>query len=511
MRRPGAAASFARWAIFLAATAAATEAGYRGFLDCSARAAGVLPSGAVEVYVVGESTARGSPYEVSIGRRVADAFGGSIGGRPIELIELAKGGETIYPQQAALEKALLRHRPGNPGVVMIYCGHNDAFDFRYETPPFEILREEVLDRSAVLRDLLLWAERRGLAPRARTPLTYEFYLRRAIEMSLRAGLVPIPAVPASNLADVDPFLPAEGFPVPPDAAREMIAAGVALERRGAFAEARAYDRALAERQPALLPYLRYRLARCALGLGRKRAAAALLNACVEQRGFGVIDRFGRAAAAHRGAVRRLAREYGIPLVDAEREFAAAAPGGLPGYDLFIDGHHPNLEGYRLLAHAFARATAAALRVPPPSVSREAALAAADRDLRAGAEASTGRWFLGGVVDDLYPFERLNRAETLFRGALEAAPGDFSASLGLVLVEFARRKPLLLAHLKWLSDAYPGLRGPDEVTPETWRRIMDAMKDAGVSDAALKRAEDSYRAGRAAGVAAARPVPLSGTF
>jgi tetratricopeptide (TPR) repeat protein len=52
------------------------------------------------------------------------------------------------------------------------------------------------------------------------------------------------------------------------------------------------------------------------------------------------------------ATRRVCRDLGVPCVDCAAAFEAAAPHGLPGYDLFVDSMHPNARGHEVLARAF---------------------------------------------------------------------------------------------------------------------------------------------------------------
>ena len=49
----------------------------------------------------------------------------------------------------------------------------------------------------------------------------------------------------------------------------------------------------------------------------------------------------------------MAEKYDIGLVDALELFESMSPHGLLGYNFIIDGHHPNLNGYILLAKGFA--------------------------------------------------------------------------------------------------------------------------------------------------------------
>jgi lysophospholipase L1-like esterase len=46
-------------------------------------------------------------------------------------------------------------------------------------------------------------------------------------------------------------------------------------------------------------------------------------------------------------------EEGVPWIDGAKSIESAAEGGLTGYDLFIDGMHPNAKAHAILGSAFA--------------------------------------------------------------------------------------------------------------------------------------------------------------
>lgn len=66
----------------------------------------------------------------------------------------------------------------------------------------------------------------------------------------------------------------------------------------------------------------------------------------------------RAPGVFNERIRARARSSGARLVDVEARFSAAAPGPVPGHELFLEHVHPNAEGYFLLADAFRDALAA---------------------------------------------------------------------------------------------------------------------------------------------------------
>lgn len=458
--------------------ALSAEGAYRACLWTVARLTRDTPPRAFEIYAVGESTAAGVPYPP----RAAPAFlvkkilGGTVDHRTIAVTIVARAGESIYPQAARFERAIRARRHDDPGVVLIYAGHNDAA-YAETAPPFEALRERVLYRSALLRDFFFVVEERVPSLRVRTLGTYEYHLRRVIESARASGLTPILTTVASNAADMDPWLSADG--------EGTLTAGEALEKRGEWAKALAAYRAAAVTRPDLADYLRYKTARCLARLGRWAEAGPLFRACVEAR---VPDNFGRASSAQNEVVRRLAKEYGVPLVDAEELFARASPHGVPGDDLFVDGQHPNFRGYVLLAGAYARAvsyaTGARVFEPmawSPELLDQLGVTKAEQAI---SEVEAGRWYFSVASRHSHPGPRLDAAEARFRAALALDPASFSARLGLELTGAARRPGFLERNVDWLGAHRMFYGGAYDIPAELRPELLVRLRAEGASEARL---------------------------
>lgn len=403
-----------------------------------------------EVYVVGESTARGEPYgeKSAPAALIADQFGGRIGGRDIRIITVAASGQSIYPQSVALERRLQSRDRRQPGVILIYSGHNDAGGRRDSPPAYDRLRRAATRRSALLRDLWYFLEKKYPPLRPRTMESWDYHLRRVIEMGLESGLTPILATLVSNVADIDPDLPIDG--VDQGEARRVLEGGDLLEAGRRREEAiRHYERAC-ERHPRLRLYLKYRIARCQQALKRYALAKRLYQEVVDSGGWG---NFGRATSPQNETIRALAKEYSVPVADVERLFAARSPHGLLGDSLFSDGQHPNIEGYRLLASAYAGEISKAFREPirRPLAGESNGMRLGRREL-SQALVWSGRWLFSVASRQTYPQQRLAMARARFNSAHELEPDNFSAWMGLQLTDLARRSALLRDQegLDWLG-------------------------------------------------------------
>lgn len=411
------------------------------------------------------------------------ALGGTLSGRRVVVRNLSKPGESILPQVSALERWLWGRARGVPGAVLIYSGSNDH-GRPAAAPTWWLVKEALLERSLLSRALWDAGERRSLLPRVRSLFTYERHLRRAIERSLESGLVPVLSTVVSNASGVEPGLLA-GSGSSTGRAGEMLAEGMALEARGRHREAlRLYEGASSRRLGA---YLLFRAGKCYEALGEPEPARRRFLQAID---YLAADNFNRATRYQNETIRGLAREYGVPLVDAVGLFEARSTSGRESA-LFVDGHHPSLLGHAILAEGFADALAARFggaverrlsRAPDP----EQALAYPLAD-RLGARLYAGRWLLTASSRHLAPEERLSLAEERFREALRLAPEAFSARLGLAIAEAARRSAFLrdAGTLRWLGRMKVFYGSRFRVSPWELTVLLRRLRQAGVAEGSLR--------------------------
>ena len=381
------------------------------------------PAGVFELYAAGDSTVAGEPFDrrLSFPASVKAMFPGGIGGRPVEVVNLARPGDSMYPQAIAVREAMRMRRRGNPAAVLIYCGHNERFT--EDRKPGALESQYVAARSVALRwsAFAAWAipslERALRARGTRTLGTYERGLRDAIEASLAAGAVPVVSTLVSNLTEVEPTV---------DCGREDPKKIAALVKKGDWASWKG-------EAPCLAPLASYFLAKKAEKAGDLKAAEnAYWEAVTEDPGNG----FGRGTPAQNELIRRLAAEYRIPLVDSVALFTAASPRGLLGAKLFSDGHHPSLEGHLLLARGYAAALSERFGAPAskPETPEEALRRVrSDGTDLAAARLYSGRWLLTVSVGHPSPLGRLALAKRAFADAAALDPSDPRPKLGLELV------------------------------------------------------------------------------
>lgn len=370
---------------------------------------------AFDLYAVGESTALGEPYNqgrFSLAGLVAARLGGSREGLPIRVVNLAQGGQSIYPQARRLEDELRCRDRSRPGAALIYSGHNDAGPARGTS--VLMAWERLFPRSALLEAAVYRLEEKVPALRARGPEHWLFHLRRAVRACKAAGVTPVLATPVSD-PRFDPGLQEPGT----DPAALAPLASVPCAELEALA---------ASAGPHRRPYLLWRRGRCAEAAGERAAARRFYK---EASDLSMARSFGRAGAAQLAALRRLAAEEGAALADVEADFE-----GKP--ELFADVQHPSMEGYLLLSAAYARA----LGAQPAPMTAQAAFAAFEcgADCQARALSQAGWFFLTVSVGEAAPQPRLAAARGRFLQALALDSGLYEARLGLALAQ----RPELIA-------------------------------------------------------------------
>ncbi len=461
--------------------------------------------GVFDLYLVGESTMHGGPFDTDSGyspdQLISKMFDGRIGGRRIVPHVIAQGGESIYPQAFALEQALRGRDPRRPGAMLLYSGHNDAM-YRSHDALLEAVKEDFIFRVPILSRLWFRGEKDGAVPRVRTLRGYEYHLGRIVAASRKAGLTPILTTVVGNVSDVDPGLYATpDLPSAPDIVR-LLEMGEKLETEGRFQRALDYYAGVGLRFPGLARYLHYPMARTREAAGDYAQARSGYWDAIDQEPREPDPTMGqmaflRARRPQNEAVRRVARSTGALLVDAVAEFDRRSPHGITGSELIIDGQHPTMEGHRILAEAYALALSKAFGEPLRrrfSSEEEAlrALGYGPQDV-AKADEKSAVWMLSVSSMHLYPKSRLVLARRRFEEALAVDPGSPSILLGLAFVEAGLHGYFQDAEdLKWFDSK--GLFYSDKlaIPAAELPALLRELRVYGVSPGLLERVEDAYR-------------------
>jgi tetratricopeptide (TPR) repeat protein len=433
-----------------------------------------------DLLAVGGSSMVGHPYfkPVTIPDLVQTVIHGRLGGRFVNLRNLADGGLSAHACWVRLERELVGRERNAPGALLIYTGHNERFASADDPGTPSLFTR--LERHSFLLRAMAVRRHRGLAE---NPAEYELHLRGMIEAALESGVLPILATVSGNDADVEP-----GVPLDLDVrwARATMGPCRGLEDGGRDREAARCYRDLVADTPQIGALLRYRAARCYEKVGMPEAAELSYLEAIE---LDPRTRYGRATRAQNEIVRRLAVEYALPLVDVVRTLRDTTTRGLTGNETHSDGHHPNLQGHLAIARLFVEVLApGASAVPPHLDSREACALLGCDEKHQGAHLQSVCWLLAASVRHPDPRGLLALAERHCEQVLERDPDAVAGWIGVALVQAARRSDVLLGMDSLAQVARWGVSfgGTLAIPPGELRQACALFRTSGVDQDVLDR-------------------------
>jgi lysophospholipase L1-like esterase len=356
------------------------------------------PAGGYRIFVVGESTAAGLPYDPSdaFAGGLARALAAALPELPVEVVDAAVSGYGSRRELLAIREIAAY----SPDLILFYGGHNETWERgRYGSlirlPPtlFRVIERLVATRTFTLASRLarrepprpeqaverflreddqkslelfaIWGERaagRRSGGEDDAERWFRANLERMADAAEAAGARFAVATLGQDLVDWAPGASLHRPDLGPDASQRW----TRLVESGRRASARGdCETALAEWRAALgldarVAELHYRVAQCERRLGRIAAARTHFTLASDLDGvpLGAPSRFNQV-------LRELARQRRAIFIDAAAALEAAAPDGLVGQDLFVDFVHPNLRGHQVIAAAIVRALQAS-GVPRPA-------------------------------------------------------------------------------------------------------------------------------------------------
>ncbi len=338
------------------------------------------PPGTFRIFVVGESSAEGSPYGTSL------AFSSWLARRLAaeapevrwEVVNAALAGAQAG-SMLAMVRDIARHAPD---LLIVYLGHNEI-GARLTDAERSQLKSEHLDLRALAARLRLYRlVARALPSRAKTidlrdadrpersvvrlgsPRDYastadrvvlaRLYRARIAEMvqimrdaGARTALLTL----SQNFSGWPPNVSVHNRRLPPEAKaawRRAVRQGDVLAPSDCPGALTAWRSALALDDGFAL--LHFKIAGCEQRLGHLDEARSQYRLASD------LDRFSQGAPlAFNAILRDVAAREGAILIDVDTALIQASGDRLVGDDLFVDAVHPNLRGHQLIAEAVADA------------------------------------------------------------------------------------------------------------------------------------------------------------
>jgi hypothetical protein len=329
----------------------------------------------LHVAVIGESSARGQPYQdwLSIGQIVAWKLQPALHGRKVVADVLAREGATLEEMHQKL--AGIEYRPD---VLIIFAGHNE-FQARFpwdqdgDRPggllpyvlelvmqdglrsPFFQCVNETFDKYRVMAPPRI-VKRQPIEPpivrHAESERVLDDFSQR-IEAIVcwcdRIGCMPVLIIPPSNESGYEPNRSV--LPASVSAAERRLFTRDWLTARSSELEpvpAMARYRALIARHPEFAEAY-FRLARLLERSGNYVEASRDYRLAIDLDGFPQ-----RCPTPFQNVYRLAAGRHGSILIDGPDELRRLTPHGILGDVMINDGHHPALRGHVALAEAVLR-------------------------------------------------------------------------------------------------------------------------------------------------------------
>lgn len=298
---------------------------------------------AFRVFVLGESSAAGYPYMPmgSFSRYIRRRLELNYPHKKIEVVNLSLTATNSYTIRDFIPEIIKQ----KPDLVLIYAGHNEYYgalgagSFESATGTREMINAMLfLNRfktTQLIKNILKWltslitksenpyssgtlmskmAKERHIAYNSEIYkaglIQFEKNIYDAIKMLKSSGVPVIISTVVSNLKDQPPFVSVSNNNYP--SAQSVYEEALSLYSKGNFNKADSL----------------FRYAKDLDGL-----------------------RF-RAPEKINSIIRKISKNYNIPLVDVDSFFASISPGNIVGNNLMTDHLHPTLKGYQLIGRLF---------------------------------------------------------------------------------------------------------------------------------------------------------------
>ncbi|MAE63253.1 MAG: hypothetical protein CMJ18_03190 [Phycisphaeraceae bacterium] len=348
------------------------------------------PRNGLRLFCLGGSSAYGFPWgaDVAFTALVGDALAASHPQRTVEAVNVAGISYAMHRLQIVAAE-VMEH---DPDVLLIYSGHNEFVersffrDLEGRSPGLERI-EHVLSHSRLYSlwhrawwnevdaprgngpELFVRREDRVYPPEEKAKIVERFTegLRRIVRVAVARNVRVVVATVPCNLRHWRPQKSVSDAALD---AMQQVRWGNALQSGRAHLEAGRPREAVSELETAaaLAPQhaeARYLLGQAYEAIGDWDHARAAFAAACDADASPV-----RRLSAMNDAIRMVAAEHEILLVDMDRVFSEESEHGIVGFPLIEDYVHPSIAGHRLIAFHIWRAIEQVLSNDPGALTRE---------------------------------------------------------------------------------------------------------------------------------------------
>jgi len=409
------------------------------------------------IYYFGGSSMIGEPYapEISIPKLIEYMLDDEVDTKKIVSVNLGMSGKDFDFVLQMLKVILEGKDIFKPSLFVVYSGHNeflkyhDNMGFAISNKPVKSI-DDIAKKSSVINRLLKIFKTYRLEIDERTyfdkPLfekekyfeVIHGYCNRLNEAANLASNDKIPLIistVAANYSDWDPNRSVfEGNKANQDNFLKIMLKGMNAEKRhNLIKAAEFYSKALFLCPSFAETY--YRIGKAYESLGKYDKAWESYLRAVDNDMMPL-----RAMTIQNDYIRSMGRVAYI--VDAVNYLKSHSNNGLIGFNFFIEGHHPNIQGYILISEAVSHKIKDIFSISQGLKSlnedRARAVFGIDSEKMFNVYNSRGQWVYRIATWRYNPVERLALAEDFFNKAISINPARYEPYFGLAVVNFLRK-------------------------------------------------------------------------
>ena len=293
--------------------------------------------------MLGGSTSVGEPFhdKISIPKLVQFGLDSLIQDKEIEIYNLAGQGQPIQFAFWQFREASMHVKPG---TLLLYSGINDTYHEEGESKNFTFWR--LIQHSWVVAKM-----DQIIHPFNSSRDKFEYYYRALVSTAKEKGWIVICSTLVGNYSAFDPNLFDHEF----ETSGELATWRMILENDTMCLQARRYYEKSSFKH---LPISNYYLAQAYQQMEQLDSAKFFFKKAVNE------DASIRPSDYKNQLIIDICLDFDVPCVHAADTFVSRSSQVLPGYDLFMDAHHPNVEGYIILSNLFMRSLEKSLNLSP---------------------------------------------------------------------------------------------------------------------------------------------------
>lgn len=310
------------------------------------------------VYYFGESSMAGEPFIDTIPILVEKNLRGKIAGKQIKWINLGEAGNNLNGVQEQIKILLTKKEIYYPSLIIIYSGHNEFLGFQDDigfsinsksklvnwiAKTFKWYRLEIDDRKFFDKEVVTAKQKEE------TLNNYQNEMKEIINLSRENKIPLIVSTVAGNYSDFEPNRSIyQGSTLRKNEFEKLVYSAKNAFRQGKNQEAiDGYKKAL--EIDSYFPEALFGLGKVEEKVGNYQEAWQKYVRAIDNDGMPI-----RAVSIQNEFIKNLKEDEFLKIADSVSYLREKSDNSLIGNNLMADGHHPNLNGYRLISEVISK-------------------------------------------------------------------------------------------------------------------------------------------------------------